>query len=197
MSYQPPPSTARGIVFHQAYPWLFSEPEVLPASAGILGSQAGVYAILTDGIRIGPRPFRVLYFGEADNVRARATTTHETCAAWRREPGYGTLYRAIHWMPESSREAVRGKRADFGLHPVLQSAPQFRLFKALRREVTANATWLNSRFGWSFTARGRGLRETAGDDRAHEISPGLIRPVLRIDYFSRRRALLSLSLRFS
>jgi hypothetical protein len=86
--------------------WLFSEPEVLPASPGLAGflNHEGVYAILTDDASCRPRPFRVLYFGETENLWARATSEHENFPAWRREIGlYGKLYRAFHLMPASSQ----------------------------------------------------------------------------------------------
>lgn len=92
-----------GIVFEQQR---FSEPELLPESTG-LGSfleSPGVYAILTDDPSSRPRPFRVLYFGEAENMQTRATAKHENFPAWQRETGlFGRLYRAFHAMPGSTQ----------------------------------------------------------------------------------------------
>jgi hypothetical protein len=101
-----PPS---GIIFHEVHRWRFSEPEALAASSLFapflgLGNQEGVYAILTDDSTARPRPFRVLYFGEAENVSSRATATHENHSAWQREAGtYGKLYRAFYAMPGSNQ----------------------------------------------------------------------------------------------
>jgi hypothetical protein len=104
----PPPS---GIIFHEVHRWQFSEPEALiaysPLSAlyGLgLGTREGVYAILVDDSTARPRPFRAVYFGEAEDVRSRATATHENHSAWQREAGtYGRLYRAFHPMPGSTQ----------------------------------------------------------------------------------------------
>jgi hypothetical protein len=104
----PPPS---GIIFHELHKWQFSEPEVLTAYSPFsplyslgLGKQEGVYAILVDDSTARPRPFRALYFGEAEDVRSRATATHENHSAWQREAGTnGRLYRAFYLMPGSTQ----------------------------------------------------------------------------------------------
>jgi hypothetical protein len=99
---EPPP---RGIIFKDgAVNRAFSEPELLPASGLRLGKQEGVYAILIEDWRQSPRPFRVLYFGEAENLWWRATVSHEKHADWQREAGpYARIYRAFHPMPGSTQ----------------------------------------------------------------------------------------------
>lgn len=87
--------------------YLFSEPSILPSSAGladILSSQSGLYAILVQDSGCSPRPFRVIYFGESDNVNTRATESHENYTAWKREAGsYNTIYRAFCYFPNSNK----------------------------------------------------------------------------------------------
>lgn len=95
-----------GLTFHNMHRWQFSEPEAVPAfsAIGSLLKQPGVYAILTDDPTWTPRPFRVLYFGEAENIWARATTMHENYSAWQRGACiFGNLYRSFHAMPGSTQ----------------------------------------------------------------------------------------------
>ena len=98
----PPP---RGIKFSDA---LFTEPESFPsplaASLSSFIQQEGLYAILTDDPGQRPRPFRLLYIGESENVRGRAAASHECCDSWRQAAGtLGRLYRAFHAMPGSTQ----------------------------------------------------------------------------------------------
>jgi hypothetical protein len=84
---------------------LFSDPEPLTDAtlADIVLSTAGLYAIMVYDAGWSPLPYRPLYFGESDNIRTRATRTHENYASWKREGGTATLYRAFHSMPGSNR----------------------------------------------------------------------------------------------
>jgi hypothetical protein len=92
-----------GIRFGQ---WLFTEPELLPASSALtsLLANQGVYVILIDDPLCSPRPFRAVYFGEAENMRSRAAPAHENFPVWRREASLtARLYRAFHGMPGSTQ----------------------------------------------------------------------------------------------
>lgn len=83
----------------------FSAPLPLPVNptwADTLLGQAGLYAILV--YHFTSRHFRVLYFGESENVNRRACGTHEKLASWRRQAGpNATLYRALCLLPGSTR----------------------------------------------------------------------------------------------
>jgi hypothetical protein len=130
IDYKLPALPATGIVFGQ---WRFSEPEPLPASAGLVGflQHEGVYAILIDDLACRPRPFRAVYFGEAEDLWSRATQTHENFAAWRREVGlFGRLYRAFHAMPGSTqvyRQMIESALID-AYKPVCNKRLSFSLF---------------------------------------------------------------------
>ena len=102
---QPPPA---GICFADR---LFSEPEFLPSlcsPADFLFETPGIYVILAFAETWQPRLYRPLYFGESQNIRRRATTSHENHDKWQREAG-NVLFRAFHEMPGSTqaqRQAV-------------------------------------------------------------------------------------------
>lgn len=77
---------------------LFSEPVALPQTTSVLDHmvpQPGLYVILTPDARYTPRPFRLIYIGESDNVNARANAAHEKFSAWKRQAGTAQLYRAL------------------------------------------------------------------------------------------------------
>jgi len=108
-NHKPLPPPLSGIIFHEVHRWNFSEPEALSTSLALsvlMGlKQEGVYVILTDDRAAKPRPYRPIYFGESENVRSRATSTHEKYSAWQREVGtYGKLYRAFHAMTGSTQQ---------------------------------------------------------------------------------------------
>jgi hypothetical protein len=78
----------------------FSEPTVF-SSAG-LPSLPGIYAILVWDFLGKPRPFRVLYFGKAEDLHARVTPSHEKYNGWwQAARGAGALYVAYHLMPNT------------------------------------------------------------------------------------------------
>lgn len=95
------PPQPQGINFGYA----FSEPSSSVNAGSLFGiAQPGVYAILVYDPSCRPRPYRVLYFGESQDIYSRATTSHEKYDDWRREAGPGvTLYRAFHFMSGSSQ----------------------------------------------------------------------------------------------
>jgi hypothetical protein len=78
---------------------VFSEPkpfgEWMPYAAGI-------YAILVMDFRQSPRPFRPLYFGIAENLAERVTTSHENYDKWIRCAGLTGIYVSHHRMERSS-----------------------------------------------------------------------------------------------
>ena len=60
----------------------------------------GVYAVLAHDKTWGPRPFRILYFGKAKNLRERVCESHEKSWAWKMEAGYlSTLYYSFMLVP--------------------------------------------------------------------------------------------------
>ena len=90
---------------------LFSEPEALSGSTrpvGLIYRSPGLYVILAFDATYRPWPYRALYFGESENIRSRATTSHENYESWRREGG-DLLYLAFHEMPgsqQNKRQAI-------------------------------------------------------------------------------------------
>jgi hypothetical protein len=104
---KPQPVTA-GISFGDL---LFSEPELVPSlcpPSDYLFEKPGIYAIMALTLEWRPRSYRPIYFGESQNVRRRATTSHENNEKWQREAG-SILYRAFYEMPGSTqmqRQAV-------------------------------------------------------------------------------------------
>lgn len=80
---------------------LFSEPALLPpSSAASFFDMPGLYVVLVRDSACSPRPFRPLYFGESQDVWARASGTHEKCGDWRLAAGLFTpLYRAVCSLP--------------------------------------------------------------------------------------------------
>jgi hypothetical protein len=94
--------TSPGIYFGE---YQFSEPELI--AAGLLGLSSlmgtpGLYAIMIADPYVNPRPFRILYIGESGNVQLRATREHENYEAWQRAGGQQPLYRAFHFMANST-----------------------------------------------------------------------------------------------
>ena len=84
----------RGIRFQDKN---FTEPTAF-ASAW-LPSSPGIYAILVYDASCKPRPYRVIYFGQARDLAARAVSSHEKYAAWSRTAGgTGKLYVSYHLM---------------------------------------------------------------------------------------------------
>jgi hypothetical protein len=72
----------------------FSEPTFLHAC--VLPMLAGVYVILVYDAGYSPRPYRLLYVGESENLNERVSTNHEKYSAWCREAQNQMLYVAYH-----------------------------------------------------------------------------------------------------
>jgi hypothetical protein len=95
----------------------FSEPTILPSTptaVDVFLGQSGLYAILVHDPSCTPRPFRVLYFGESDNIKTRATGTHENFSRWRTQAGPVTqIYRSL--CPLSSATKLKRQQVESAL----------------------------------------------------------------------------------
>ena len=95
----------------------FSEPAILPSAptlADTMLGQPGLYAILVYDPSCTPRPYRVLYFGESENIQMRATGTHENFSHWRTQAGPAAqIYRSLCSL--SSSKKVERQQAESGL----------------------------------------------------------------------------------
>ncbi len=95
----------------------FSEPAILPptpTAVDIFLGQSGLYAILVYDPSYTPRPFRVLYFGESENIQTRATGTHENLSRWRTQAGPVTqIYRSL--CPLSSATKLERQQVESAL----------------------------------------------------------------------------------
>jgi hypothetical protein len=79
----------------------FSEPMLFRFARP--ASLAGLYAILVYDTRCSPRPYRVIYFGQAGDIAARVRDSHEKYFSWGNAArGTANLYVAFHWMSGSS-----------------------------------------------------------------------------------------------
>jgi hypothetical protein len=91
-----PPRT--GIKFQDA---VFSEPQILFSEW--LPTLPGLYAVLVFDLSGKPRPYRAIYFGKAEDLAARVTSSHEKYNDWTRTCRSVTgLYLVYHPMPNSS-----------------------------------------------------------------------------------------------
>jgi hypothetical protein len=93
-----------GIVFGATR---FSEPTRFSSSLPPLGG--GLYAVLVPNSTVEPKPFRVIYFGQAGNLNDRVTRGHEKFQEWLNEAGsISRLHVSFHTMPgdESERRSV-------------------------------------------------------------------------------------------
>lgn len=107
-----PPFRTDGIRFYQSgdKSVRFSEPMEFPraTSGGFLLPPipgCGLYAILVRDESASPRPFRVLYFAESDNIDASARETHERFGDWcAAANGAENLYVAYCWRFGSTKE---------------------------------------------------------------------------------------------
>jgi hypothetical protein len=92
----------------------FSEPTVLPPTPTLFDTligQPGLYAILVFDPSCTPRPYRVLYFGESENIQTRATGTHEKLSHWRTHAGpMAEIYRSL--CPLSSATKLERQQAE-------------------------------------------------------------------------------------
>jgi excinuclease UvrABC nuclease subunit len=85
----------------------FSEPAILPSASTVVDTilgQPGLYAILVYDPSCTPRPYRVLYFGESENIQTRATSNHENYSHWRTQAGpLARIYRSVHPLSSSTK----------------------------------------------------------------------------------------------
>ena len=86
----------------------FSEPVQLPAHRYDLAFPPipgpGLYAVLVPDNAASPRPFRVLYFGESEELDERVSSSHERYDDWcNAAKGAANVYVAYHWMTFSSK----------------------------------------------------------------------------------------------
>jgi excinuclease UvrABC nuclease subunit len=72
----------------------FYEPRRFPSL--LIPPTQGIYAILVSDATWTPRPFRVIYFGESNNLGNRISTAHEKYIDWTREAAGSQLYVAYH-----------------------------------------------------------------------------------------------------
>ena len=72
----------------------FTEPSRFPSP--LIPPFSGIYVMLVPDSRGTPRPFRVLYIGESDNLSRRVTRQHEKFEHWTREAAGSQLYFAFH-----------------------------------------------------------------------------------------------------
>jgi hypothetical protein len=95
----------------------FSDPAVLPSTATLVDTilgRAGLYAILVYDPSCTPRPYRVLYFGESENIQTRATGTHENYSHWRAQAGpLARICRSL--CPLSSATKLQRQQAESAL----------------------------------------------------------------------------------
>jgi len=95
---QPAVPAPTGIKFQDAY---FSEPKALFSEW--LPMQPGLYAVLVLDFSCKPRPYRPIYFGKAEDLAKRVTSSHEKYSEWSGACKSLTgLYLAYHAMPNSS-----------------------------------------------------------------------------------------------
>jgi hypothetical protein len=72
----------------------FTEPT--PFSMASPNKTQGIYAILAFDAQCRPRPFRVLYFGESENLKTRVTDQHEKFTDWVQEAGGIVFFVSFH-----------------------------------------------------------------------------------------------------
>ncbi len=98
MALQAPPASAPAPVGLGFQHWRFSEPTAFNTAS--LPACPGIYAVLVIDGAWGPRPYRPLYFGKAENLATRVSSSHENYREWRRASnGFGALYVAYHRLP--------------------------------------------------------------------------------------------------
>ena len=75
----------------------FSEPTLLRYASPL--AWPGLYAVLVYDPSASPRPYRVIYFGQARDLSDRVTGSHEKYLSWcTAAGGSANLYVAFHWM---------------------------------------------------------------------------------------------------
>jgi hypothetical protein len=91
----------------------------------------GLYAILVRDAKSSPRPFRVIYFGKAENLASRVVPSHEKCDQWCRVAGGGeNLYVACCEMRNSTDDERRSAEADLISHYAPECNDVFNPFSA-------------------------------------------------------------------
>lgn len=130
-----------GITFGER---IFTEPRRYPTTMGgpnlLVPAEQGLYAILTPDETCGPRPFAVLYFGEARNLSERLNRDHEKYAEWMKTAAGRGLYFGYHltvgYTYDQRREAevelIRAYKPVCNVH--LDAAPTLRGLTWLRSE---------------------------------------------------------------
>ena len=81
----------------------FSEPTLL--NKCFPPAQAGLYAILILDVRFGPRPYRSIYFGQAEDLSERVNASHEKYPCWRGKAGAAGLYASFCPLYSSTKLA--------------------------------------------------------------------------------------------
>lgn len=95
----PPEPKTTGITFGARR---FTEPTLHRSAIRL--AWPGLYAILVYDFRCWPRPYRVIYFGQAEDLHARVTDTHEKYGAWCNAASGSSIYVAFRWMLSSTEE---------------------------------------------------------------------------------------------
>jgi hypothetical protein len=72
-----------------------------------LAPDPGIYAIVVGDNSASPRPFRVLYFGESENITERVTTAHEHYEDWCQAGGGAHNLRVAYNFMFASSKAER------------------------------------------------------------------------------------------
>jgi len=72
----------------------FSEPVALEGST--LSTKQGIYAILVPDMSFYPWPYRVVFFGEADNVAKQVTPKHAQYNEWVGAAAGAELFVSVH-----------------------------------------------------------------------------------------------------
>lgn len=73
---------------------LFSEPTFF--NTCIPPAESGLYAIMVSDLRCRPKPYRVIYFGHAEDLYDRVNRRHEKYQSWCREAGASPLHVSFH-----------------------------------------------------------------------------------------------------
>jgi excinuclease UvrABC nuclease subunit len=79
-------------------------------------SSQGIYAVMVADTTAKPRPYRVIYFGEAVNMSKRLTRSHEKYSEWVRAANGGPLYVAFHFTANMSDEQRRSAENELICH---------------------------------------------------------------------------------
>jgi hypothetical protein len=97
------PGRPNGIVFDNIS---FTEPAHLDLFLLPFG-RGGLYAIMVPDSTAKPRPYRVIYFGQAGELQKRVRKSHEGYADWISEAGSAwQLYVSFHAMTGNEEERV-------------------------------------------------------------------------------------------